>query len=259
MDKGKRVADVRTVPETGSTNDDVAALAREGAPEGLWLRAERQAGGRGRQGRGWQSPEGNLYASTLVRVRAGDPPAPTLALVSAVALHEAVATLVRHPGESRGPGTPAPEFLGPGFRRDDVVRIKWPNDLMVDGAKLSGILLERAGDAVVIGFGVNLAHHPEDIGRPATSLAALTGNAPDLAVFLEMLAESFARWLQRWRTEGIAPIRARWCAAAHPIGTALSTSEGQGLFDGLDETGALRLKLADGAVRIIHAGDVFLI
>lgn len=228
---------IRTVPEAGSTNDDVAGLARDGAPEGLWLRAERQTGGRGRQGRAWQSLEGNLYTSTLVRVRQDDPPAPTLALVAAVALHQVAAA---H----------APEC---------AITIKWPNDLLVDGAKLSGILLERAGDAVVIGFGVNLAHHPEDLGRPATSLAALTGTAPDPAAFLEMLAESFARWLQRWRTEGLGPIRFQWLSAAHPIGTALSTPEGEGLFDGLDDTGALRLRLADGAVRIIHAGDVFLI
>lgn len=253
------MADIRTVSETRSTNDDVAALARDGAAEGLWLRAERQTGGRGRQGRAWQSPEGNLYTSTLVRVRAGDPPAPTLALVAAVALHEVVAALTRHPGESRGPSTPTPEFLGPGFRRDDVVQIKWPNDLLVGGTKLSGILLERAGDAVVIGFGVNLAHHPQDLDRPAISLAALIGTAPDSATFLEMLVESFARWLQRWRFEGIGPIRSRWLSAAHPIGTALSTSEGDGLFDGLDETGALRLRLADGSVRVVRAGDVFLI
>jgi BirA family transcriptional regulator, biotin operon repressor / biotin---[acetyl-CoA-carboxylase] ligase len=231
------VADIRTVPETKSTNDDVAALARDGASEGLWLRAKCQTGGRGRQGRAWQSLEGNLYASTLVRVRPDDPPGSSLALVAAVALHEVAAA---H----------APEC---------AVTIKWPNDLLVGGAKLSGILLERSGEAVVIGFGVNLAHHPQDIGRPATSLAFLTGTAPDPAAFLEMLAESVARWLHIWRAEGIGPIRARWLAAAHPIGAALSTPEGEGLFDGLDESGSLRLRLADGSNRIIYAGDVFLI
>jgi BirA family transcriptional regulator, biotin operon repressor / biotin---[acetyl-CoA-carboxylase] ligase len=226
---------IRTVSETGSTNDDLAALARDGAAEGTWLRAERQTGGKGRQGRTWQSPPGNLYASTLVRVQPHDPPAPTLALVAAVALHEAVAS---H----------APE-----------VRIKWPNDLLANGAKLSGILLERQGDAVIVGFGVNLAHHPDNIDRPTTSLAALAGGAPEPATFLEMLAEGFSRWLSRWRAAGIEPIRRQWLAAAHPAGTPLSTSEGDGLFDGLDEQGALRLRLADGTLRVIHAGDVFLI
>ena len=139
------------------------------------------------------------------------------------------------------------------------VQIKWPNDLLVRGAKLSGILLERAVDAVVIGVGVNLAHHPQKLDRPATSLAELTGAAPDPDAFTETLADSFARWLERWRMEGLAPIRARWLAAAHPLGTALSTAAGDGLFEGLDETGALRLRLADGTVRVIHAGDVFLL
>ena len=229
------MSDIRTVAETGSTNDDVAALARDGAPEGLWLRAGRQAGGRGRQGRIWLSPPGNFYASTLVRLHAGDPPAPTLALLAAVALHEAVSLYA------------------------EGVRIKWPNDLTAGGAKLAGILLERQGDAVIAGFGVNLMHQPELPGRAVTSLKALTGTAPDAAVFAETLAEIFARWLTRWRHEGHEAILAAWRAAAHPIGTALSTSEGKGRFDGLDGDGALRLRLADGSVHTIHAGDVFLL
>jgi len=225
------VAAIRTVSETGSTNDDVAALARDGAPEGLWLRAERQSGGKGRQGRAWQSPPGNLYASTLVRVDPKHPPPPSLALVAAVALHEAVS---RHTGRAR---------------------IKWPNDIIVNRAKLAGILLERQGDAVVIGFGVNLAHHPEDLDRPAASLGARV--APE--VLLRRLAASFESWLERWRSEGLAPVRAAWLAAAHPPGTPLASGGAEGVFDGLDETGALRLRLADGAIRIVHAGDVFLI
>lgn len=226
---------IRTLEETGSTNDDLAALARDGAVEGLWLRAERQSGGRGRQGRAWSSPAGNLYASTLVRLRPGDPPAPTLALVAAVALHEAAS------------------LYAPG------IQIKWPNDLLAGGAKLSGILLERADDAVVIGFGVNLAHHPTDIERPATSIAALAGAAPEPAAFIETLADAFARWLGRWRSDGVAPIRRAWLAGAHPVGTALTAAGEQGLFEGLDESGALRLRLADGTMRTIHAGDVFLL
>jgi BirA family transcriptional regulator, biotin operon repressor / biotin---[acetyl-CoA-carboxylase] ligase len=206
-------------------------LAREGAPEGTWLRADRQSGGKGRQGRAWQSPPGNLYASTLVRLVPGDPPAPTLALVAAVALHE---TVRPHASDAR---------------------IKWPNDLLVDGAKLAGILLERQGDAVVVGFGVNLAHHPQGLDRPATSLEPPV--APD--PFLARLAAAFAAWLGRWRAEGLAPVRAAWLAAAHPVGTVLTTNDVHGRFDGLDESGALRLRLEDGGLRIIHAGDVFLL
>ena len=170
-----------------------------------------------------------------MRLNAGDPPAPTLALVAAVALHEATAL-----------------YAG-------GIRIKWPNDLVAGPAKLAGILLERADDAVVIGFGVNLAHHPTDIERPATSIAALAGAAPEPGAFLDALVDTFARWLGRWRSDGVAAVRKAWLAAAHPAGTALTAAGELGLFDGLDETGALRLRLADGAVRVIHAGDVFLI
>lgn len=226
---------IRTVTETGSTNEDIAALAREGAPEGSWLRAERQTSGRGRQGRAWLSPPGNLHVSTIVWLQPGDPAAPTLALVAAVALHEVVARHVL------------------------AVRIKWPNDLLFDGAKLAGILLEREGDAVVAGFGVNIAHHPKGLAQPTTSLAALADGMPTAGILCEQLAHAFARRLEEWRQHGIGPARSAWIAAAHPVGTPLTTSEGPGTFDGLDDSGALRLRLADGQCRLIHAGDVFLL
>ncbi|MFL9842332.1 biotin--[acetyl-CoA-carboxylase] ligase [Sphingomonas sp. ST-64] len=231
---------IRAVAETGSTNADMLALAAAGVAEGGWLRADRQSAGKGRQGRAWDSPVGNFYGSTLVRLRPTDPPAPTLALVTVVALEDAVRT-----------------FLPTG------ATIKWPNDLLIGGAKLSGVLLERAGDAVVIGIGVNLAHHPELPGRPATSLAA-QGATVDAAVFANVLADSFARWLSRWRGEGLDAILRRWVERAHPVGTALTArlpdgTSHDGLFDGLTSDGALILRLADGSRHAIHAGDVFLI
>lgn len=216
------------------------ALAESGLEEGAWLRAERQTGGRGRLGRSWVSPPGNLYASTLVRIRPSDPPAATLALVAAVGLEETVS--VYAPG---------------------MALLKWPNDVLIHGAKVSGILLERAGDAVVIGIGVNLAHHPTEIERPATSLADHNVIvAPEN--FIETLAEAFVRWLDCWRGQGMDTIRRRWVAHAHPIGTPLNARLSDevaidGLFDGLDTDGALILRLADGTRRVIHAGDVFLL
>ena len=237
---------IRTLAETGSTNADLIALAAAGAEEGLWLRAEQQTAGRGRQGRNWVSPPGNLYASTIVRLRPTDPPAPTLALVASVALQESVCW-----------------YLPDAMRDGTALWLKWPNDLMLQGAKLSGILLERAEDAVVIGFGVNLARHPAGLERAVTSIAAHR-DAPDAAEFLETLVEAFGRWLGRWRGEGLAPIRARWLERAYPIGTPIRAHlpEGDsvdGLFEGLDMSGALILRLASGARRVIHAGDVFLI
>lgn len=215
------------------------ALAAQGLGEGVWLRADRQGAGRGRQGRAWVSPPGNLHASTLVRLRPSDPPAPTLALVAGVAVQEVVAGVL------------------------SGAYLKWPNDVLVGGAKLAGILLERAGDAVVIGVGINLTYHPDLPDRPTTSLAAHgVAVEPDMAA--EVLDETFARWLQRWRGEGVAPVRARWPERAHPVGTALTArlpdgSAVDGLFDGLDADGALLLALAGGVRRVIHAGDVFLI
>ncbi len=272
---GPVLIDLRHVAETGSTNADVMALAQQGAAEGLWLRADRQTAGRGRQGRAWESPPGNLYASTLLRLCDGDPQAATLALVAAVALDETVRVFAPHLAcvlprrrESRvtednasHPGfPPAREHNASG---GGTLSIKWPNDLLIDGAKLTGILLERSGYAVVIGIGVNLAHHPETLDRPATSLAA-HGITVEPAQFLESLAEIFAHWLARWRSEGLAPVRTRWIERAHPMGTALSARTGdgavvEGLFDGLDDNGALILRLAGGGRHVMHAGDVFLI
>lgn len=231
---------IRTIDTTGSTNADMLALATAGAAEGSWLRAERQTGGRGRQGRTWVSPAGNFYGSTLVRLRPTDPPALTLALVTAVALEEAVRTFL--PGGAT---------------------IKWPNDLLIDSAKLSGVLLERTGDAVVIGIGVNLAHHPELADRRSTSLSA-HGVAVTASLFADVLGETFARWLARWRGEGLDVVRVRWLDRAHPVGTALATHlpDGtmvEGLFDGLDNQGGLLLREGGGARRTVHAGDVFLI
>ena len=197
------------------------------------------------------SPAGNLYASTLIHPRPSDPPAPTLALVAAVALHEAIGVFLH-----------SPSAFG-GARIADCLAIKWPNDLLLGGAKLSGILLERASDAVVAGFGVNLAHHPALADRPTTSLAA---HGVDVApeAMLDVLADAFARWLGTWRGQGIAQIRSAWLDRAHPVGTALGVRlpDGgrlDGLFDGLDRDGALLLRLAGGERRVIHAADVFLL
>ena len=231
---------ILTVAETGSTNADLLALATQGEEEGTWLRAEQQTAGRGRQGRDWRSPPGNLYASTLVRVRPGDPSPASLALVCAVALAETVTAL----------GCPA-------------VTIKWPNDLLLDGAKLAGILLERSGDAIVAGFGVNLTTHPSIEGRETASLAGRLW-IHSAAELYEHLTVEFARWLWIWRTEGLAPVVARWQAQAHALGTRLNANLADGstitgAYDGLAADGALRLRLADGHVHVIHAGDVFLV
>ncbi|MBK5263673.1 MAG: biotin--[acetyl-CoA-carboxylase] ligase [Alphaproteobacteria bacterium] len=235
-------ADIRTIKQTGSTNADLIALAKQGVAEGFWLRAEQQSGGRGRMARRWESPQGNLYCSTLVRLRPHDPPPGTLALVAVVAVHEAVSL----------------------YMPSERVLIKWPNDLLVDGAKLCGILLERADDAIVIGIGLNMAHHPEGLDRPVTSMANSGAGKIDPGYFLETLADIFARWLEVWRVQGLAPIRTQWLKYAHGEGSALKANlpDGtvvEGLFSGIGMDGALILRLANGTSHVIHAGDIFLI
>ena len=234
---------IRTVAETGSTNADLIARlgAGELVPEGEWLVADRQNAGRGRQGRSWFDGHGNFMGSTVVHPGAGDPPAHTLALVAGLAVYEAVQPLC-----------PSPAAL----------MLKWPNDLLLGEAKLCGILLERAGDAVVIGIGVNLAAAPDLPGRKTIALSAF-GPAPDRDAFASALEVSLDRELERWRMYGLAPIIRRWLAAGTPEGTQLSVHEPdgnvvQGRFAGLDAAGTLQLRLEDGAVRAIHAGDVML-
>jgi len=246
-------------------------LAAQGeAQQGDWLVADTQSAGRGRQGRAWVSPPGNLYASGLVLLRASDPPAPTLALVAGIAAFDALAS-APIPSESPSPAVPSlskdsprePSFdrLGTAGSGDRLC-LKWPNDLLADGAKVAGILLERQGDAVVIGIGVNLKHHPDLAERPTTSMAALGVDLPvDAAI--AALAEATVRWVAVWR-ESLAMIRAEWLARAHPVGTPLAVSvpEGErvgGTFDGLGLDCALQLRLPGGALRRIHVGDVFIL
>jgi len=232
---------IRTVPETGSTNADLAAriAAHERVAEGEWLIADRQNAGRGRQGRAWFDGAGNFMGSTVVWPGQGDPPLGTLALVTGLALLEAVAPLIPPPNQAQ---------------------LKWPNDLLIGAAKLSGILLERAGEAVIVGIGVNLAQAPAVEGRETIALSAF-GPAPDRDLFAASLARHFDAELERWRSYGLEPLIRRWQAAAHPLGTPLAVGEPgetplQGTFAGLASDGALQLRLADGTTRTIHAGEV---
>lgn len=228
---------------TGSTNADLLRRADQGAPEGLWLRADAQDGGRGRLGRTWESPVGNLFASTIVRVQPNDPAPSSLAFVAAVAVYDTV----RH--------------IAPAV----AINLKWPNDVLTkDGAKLCGMLLERSGDAVIVGIGLNLVTHPRNLDRKVSDLVSLGATPPDAQSCVEILADAFARWLTIWRQTGLPTVIRQWEAHAHARGTALSAKlpDGEdvhGLFAGLEADGALRLSLADGSIRAIHAADVFLI
>lgn len=236
-------ADIRHVAETGSTNEDVRRLAQDGAAEGLWVRAGRQTHGRGRAGRAWSGEaDGNVYASTLVRLRPGDPPPATLALVAAVAVYDALSAFV---GQGR-------------------VQIKWPNDIMAGTAKLCGMLLEGMGDAVIVGIGVNVAVAPDLPDRPTACLRDLGAEGCDAEAVTREIAHHFALGVARWRTYGLASLARAWMDRAHAPGTALAVrlpdgSSFSGTFDTLDEQGALVLRLPNGGRTTVHAGDIFLL
>jgi len=237
---------IETVAEIPSSNS--ALLARvgrgggEAIGEGYWLVADRQSAGRGRAGRQWTDGLGNFMGSTVALVGADDPPAPTLSLVAGVALHRTLEALV-------------------GALPD--MRLKWPNDVLIARAKLAGILLERNGDAVVVGIGVNLVQAPALPDRPTVALAAL-GHAVSRDVFAAALADEWHAALSLWHAQGWPALREDWLARAHPRGTLLSVRDRDagviiGGFAGLDPDGAALLRLADGERRAIHAGDIELV
>ena len=203
--------------------------------EGDWLVALQQDQGRGRQGRQWLPAAGNFYGSTIVRLRPNDPPAQTLSLAAGLALIEAVDVAV--------PGQP--------------LMLKWPNDVLLGGRKLAGILLERGGDRVVVGLGVNLASAPGLADREAASL----GGAMRPESFAPLLAASFARLLELWRVSESSALARAWEQRAHPRGTPLTVHVSSdetisGRFAGLEPDGALRLTLDSGSTEVIRAGDV---
>lgn len=234
---------VTHLEEVGSTNDWL--LERAGTlPDGHWVRADRQTAGRGRRGRVWSDGLGNMMTSVLVRAQG---PVQQLSFVTAVALREAMVTATTGV-QGLNPCPPA------------ALRLKWPNDLLLHGKKVSGILLERSGDALVIGIGVNLASHPEGVERPAISLGA-AGIALGPVALHAALVDAFDTWRRRWVAEGFAPVRIEWLRHASGLGERLAARLGdeviEGRFDGLEANGALLLGLDDGATRAIHAGEVF--
>lgn len=234
---------IEFVAATASTNADLLQRSRSGSPvrEGHWLVADRQHGGRGRQGRAWLDGPGNFMGSTPIVSTAEDPPVTTLPLACGLAVLEALMPLVPPPAQ---------------------IQLKWPNDVLLRGGKIAGILLEREGDLIIAGFGVNLAAAPTLPDRPAGSLVDI-GPPADRDSFARNLAAALAGELRRWRSEGAAATVSRWLAAAHPIGSSLSVHDNgarriNGQFAGLEADGAMRLVMPDGGTRVVHAGDVVL-
>ena len=229
----------------GSTNSYALKRAREGHPGKLWIVSDVQLTGRGRRGREWASEAGNLFASLMFRLSADEERILQLPFVAALALAEAI---------ERVTGT-----IG-------LAQLKWPNDVLLDGQKVSGILLESESGvapeiALVCGFGVNVSHHPNLGDYPVTDLRSMGYMVQPLQVF-EALAESFARWLDIWWTaRGFDEIRSAWLQRAvgqgKPIRVRLMREEFSGVFVDIDQMGRLIVQLDNGDKRLVTAGDVF--
>lgn len=244
MPAGYRLLRLDTVD---STNAEARRRADMGEPGPLWIWSARQSKGRGRLGREWTSQIGNLFASLLIRLNCPLATASQLALVAGIVTYETIAKLIAYEGRS-------------------TLLLKWPNDVLLAEEKVAGMLLENLGDpnkggaVVVIGTGINLASHPENLPQPAISLDAY-GLDVTPAQALEALAATTQEWLQRWGEGATFPtIRRAWLDRAGPLGRPLVVrlrgTEIEGTYAGLDPEGALRLKTADGE-RVIAVGDVF--
>jgi BirA family biotin operon repressor/biotin-[acetyl-CoA-carboxylase] ligase len=225
----------------GSTNEEALRLARAGERAPLWVVAGSQTAGRGRRGHTWVSEPGNLYASLLLSDPSPPDRFPELSFVAALALHDAVTARI-------------PGLAG-------RVALKWPNDLLIDRNKFAGILVEGEGTTVVIGIGVNCANHPPGTEYPATDLAAAGVRATPDSLFPPLSAAMVARLAQWGRGAGFAAIRADWLARAAGIGKPVrvktNDTELNGTFEAVDANGRLVLRLADGTMQAIAAGDVF--
>jgi BirA family biotin operon repressor/biotin-[acetyl-CoA-carboxylase] ligase len=229
---------IHRLAAVGSTMDEARILAEAGALHGTAVMARIQTGGRGRSGRQWLSPAGNLYVTFVLRPGDEARRAPELGFVCALALAEAVDGLI-------GPGT----------------ALKWPNDVLLGGAKLAGILLERLADgAVLAGIGVNVALQPEGMPYPVTSLLAHGSQAGPDEVLDALAARLHAGWAA-WQADGFGPVLARWRERGPAPGAALRVRLESGIvtgaFAGLGTDGSLQLETADGR-RTLVAGDVLL-
>jgi BirA family biotin operon repressor/biotin-[acetyl-CoA-carboxylase] ligase len=232
------------VDEIDSTNAEALRLSRQGERGPLWITAQRQSAGRGRRGRQWVSVPGNLHASLLLTDPGPTEHWPQLAFVAALAVHDAVVEV-------------APEIR-------PLLELKWPNDLLLSGAKFAGILIEgeggEEGGAVAIGIGVNCTAHPEGADFPATDLAAGGARVTPATLLAALSIKTLGRLAQWNRGNGFATIRADWLARAAGLGetirVGLADRELTGRFQGLDDAGRLVLIAPDGDQTLVAAGDV---
>jgi BirA family biotin operon repressor/biotin-[acetyl-CoA-carboxylase] ligase len=220
-----------------STNDEAHRLAASGAPHGTVIQADEQITGRGRLFRMWLSPPGNLYMSVILRIGLSPARTAEISFLAALAVADTVRTLL--PQQNR-------------------VHLKWPNDVLVNEAKISGILLENANDAIVLGIGLNILWAPQDISYGATAIVA-NGGVASADDARDVLLDRLADYLALWQSEGFDPIHRAWLDRTCPIGATIHVNMGRkvinGKFAGLGTDGALFIE-TEGGVRRVIAGDV---
>ena len=219
----------------GSTSDEARRLAAEGAPHGTVIHADEQQSGRGRFGRVWFSPPGNLYVSILLRLDIPASRGAELGFLAALSVADTVDALL--PKQTRA-------------------SLKWPNDVLVNGGKISGILVEQHEGVHLIGIGLNILEAPRNAPYKVSTLVG-SGGVATVDGARDILLDRLAAWLNDWKDGGFAPLRAAWLARGHAPGTILRAGLGgrleEGAFAGLDEDGALLLDTAEGRKRIVAA------
>lgn len=253
---------LKSFETVGSTNAEAMSAARAGDPGRCWFVSAHQTQGRGRRGRPWVTPIGNMAASLLVVVPNHPATAATLGFVAGLALDEALRSVA--PDLVFHIGLDGVEGAGAAGRRDRL-RLKWPNDVLLDGAKLAGILLEAEplpGDrlAVVIGIGVNVVAAPEGLPYPATALAEL-GVGIDAVRLFEALSDAWSSVSRVWNEgRGFKSVRKLWLDRAAGLGETVAVRVGEqvfsGVFETIDEEGRLVIRSPEGLIRTIAAGEV---
>ena len=249
---------LRGYDSIGSTNAEALAAAAAGDPGGIWFAARQQTAGRGRRGRQWINPHGNLAATLLIIPESDPTSAATLGFVAGVSLNRALSAIL--PDGMVKIGIDGADGLGGGR-----IALKWPNDVLADGAKLAGILLEASKlpsgrQAVAIGIGVNVVAAPEGLPYPATSLAALGASRTAEDVF-DALSDAWVDTFGMWNDgRGIGDVLTHWRASAAGIGAPVAVQQDgdvlRGIFETIDDDGRLIIRADDNRRIAITAGDV---
>jgi len=233
--------------ETDSTNAEARRLVESGASGNFIIWAKSQTHGRGRYGRSWQSPPGNLYMSILLDSNRFASKQQELSFVTSLGVYNAI------------------RIIGLRNKQKLNLGLKWPNDVLVHGAKIAGILLETIKthnrQYLIIGIGLNIDNHPCDIDRDTTSMSAIVSQVPEVSHMLDVIMSSFEHYFALWQAQGFLPIRHLWLQKIYNPKHVMTVNDGRnrisGIFQDIDLNGAIRLKLASGQIYTLSAGEVF--